>query len=194
MLLLGVFLLRPASGPKPASLLNQILLKLEQAGEYEIVIEEVAPGYTLQFEGTVGEGATLTGSLPIYELEVQQADGRLYVREPGTEQWEEEPELKSLAGFLVSPEVLLRSQRANFSRAEAGQEIYLDGMPYSMVYMELTGETDLIKALFPQIDTASIVAVNLGVAFEESSFTVKQIRLLVQFSNAGNLERAYYMQ
>ncbi len=193
VLLLGLLLFKPASPPTPAKLMHQVLLQLEQADEYAIIIEESAPEYELLFQGKVERETNLTGTLPKYELEVFHAGNGIYVRRPGEDEWEEARELKSLTGFLISPVELLRTQTANFRSAAEGQDLNLNGELCRTVYLDLTREEQLIKKLFPQINDVAIQSVSLGVALREPDFAIKQLRILVEFSDAGYLERAYYL-
>lgn len=194
MLLLGLVLFRAASPPPPAKLLHQALLQLEQAEGHTIIIQESAPEYKLVFQGKVEKEAILTGTLPDYDLEVFHAGSGIYVRQPGEVEWEEALELESLNGFLISPVKLLQAQTTNFKYAAAGRDMDLAGIKCWTVYLDLTQEETLIKKLFPQINASAIEAVSLGVAFQKTDLSVKQLRVLVEFSDAGRLERAYYLE
>ena len=194
LLLIALSFYRPGAALKPEEMLRQALLHLEQAHDYSLVIEEKGSGYTLTFEGQVESGAIINGTLPDYDLEVFHVGDDLHVRKTGSEQWEEARELKSLPGFLISPAKLLRAQKLNFKNAAAGQNVELNGRSCRTVYLDLTGEQQFMKMLFPQIETDAIEKASLGAAFDDEEQNLIQLRLLVEFADGGRLERAYHLQ
>ncbi len=196
VVLLGVLLARPSGAPSPGRLLGTAMTQLAQTEGYTLVIEEKAPRYSLLFQGQVEGGKGLIGRLPGYDLEVFYQGDLLQVREVGETEWDEAvtQELQGLAAFLINPVVVLQSQLDNFHRAAAGEEINLSGVACQTVFLEISEEEQLIKRLFPNINMDTVQNANLGLALAEPGLTVKQLRILVEFTGTGgSLERVYYI-
>ncbi|MEW5784605.1 MAG: hypothetical protein AB1767_05935 [Bacillota bacterium] len=193
--LLGVLVVRPPSSSKAATLLRQGLLQLEEDPAYDLVIEESAPGYNLTFQGTVEDKTVLAGYLPEFELELSYRAGELLVRKNSSEEWAEAAtvQLQGLTGFLTSPLAVLRAQEEQFRDAFTGEDIQLGETQCKIVYLKLDPDTDLLADLFPEVKPANIQAVSMGAALTETDYRIKQLRLLIKFTNSGSLERVYYL-
>lgn len=174
-------------------MLHRALQELKQTEEFALVIQESSAGHELLFRGSVKDELVLKGILPEHDLEVYYAGKSVYARKAGVKKWEEARELNSLSGFLFSPVRLLHLLSPYFDQARAGQEIRLESLPCLTVYLDFTGDLDLIKTLFPQIDTDVFEAVTLGAAFNKANLSISQLRVLVEFKENDLLERAYYI-
>ncbi len=195
VVLLGVLIARPSGDPSPAGLVDTAMNQLTQADSYTLVIEEKGPQHSLLFQGMVDDKQALTGLLPGFELEILCKGEEFLVRKAGENNWDQTAalELQGLAGFLTNPAAVLQS--VNFSHAAAGQDVELAGVPCRTVYLEITGEDQLIKRLFPDINMDTVQSANLGVALAEPGLTIKQLRVLLQFTNTeSTLERVYYIE
>jgi hypothetical protein len=192
-----MLLLKSAAAPAAATLLGRALNKLEQAEAYNLVIVEKGPGFNLFFEGRVENGATLTGNIHKFKLDILDAEGVLYIRASGTENWEEagQVELEALQSFLVGPLAILHSQKKRFSTAVPGPAITLAEVLCKTVYWEIDRDEALVRQLFPEINYDTISSVSLGAALTEADSKLKQLRIVVQFENGveRQLERAYYL-
>lgn len=197
VLLLGLFVFRTAVPPGAKEMLEQALQGLEEAAEYDLAIVETAPGYTLYFQGRVGEDGVLTGELGDYDLEVLCNTRSLYVRQSGEEEWEEAKamELQDLRSFLVGPAEILAGQRECFDQAVTGEAVELSGATCRTVYLELSRFAVIAGLLFPEVSLDTVQSITLGAALTEQEYRLKQLKVIVQFDQPGKerLERAYYL-
>lgn len=196
ILLLAILFSKPSAPPPAAKLLEQALAALEQSETYNLVIVETAPNYTLYFQGMVENGGTLTGLLPDFNLDVSKKDGVLHLKQYGETDWEEAGamELQDLKSFLIGPAEILGAHKAFFNSAVSGPDASLSDAPCRTVYLKIAEGEQVVEQLFPEINRDAVDSISLGAALTEPGFTLKQLKIIVQFSNdGGRLERAYYL-
>lgn len=192
-----IFIL-PVNRSSGAKLLEKTLFRMEQLKDYNLTIIEKGPRHELSFWGQAENGNQLKGKLPEFKLEVLYQDNRLHLkREEGPELNEADTlELQELSGFLITPLELLQSQKDCFCDAVTGEEIILGETTCRTAYFTVPDPSKLVQRLFPQVDCDGIDEVNIGVAVAESDFTLKQLRILVEFTGnkSEQIERCYYLE
>lgn len=196
LVLLGMAIFSTIPRNAAARLLQEALDQIERSGEYTIIIKEEAQDYSIVFQGSMEDGGNLAGSIPAYNLEVQYRDGELLLRSVDTEDWQtaESLELQGLTNFLVSPLKLLQFQSHNFNNAMSGQELKLGNEICQTVYLDIKEKEEILSIMFPNIDTALVEKVTMGVALAKPGMHFRQARFLVEFKDKKNsLERTYYL-
>lgn len=198
LILCSVILILPATRSRGTKLLQKTLVQMEQCKNYDLTIIEKAPKYELSFKGRVENGDQLSGILPDYKLEVMYKDNRLQMKQEEVSEWDEAESLglQGLSGFLITPLELLQGQEECFRGAVTGEEIDLGETACQTVYFSVLEPENLVQHLFPQVDSTGIDEVIIGAALAEPDLTLKQLRILVEFtgSNSEQIERCYYIE
>ncbi|HPU01756.1 MAG: hypothetical protein GX890_06390 [Firmicutes bacterium] len=191
----ATMLIPPATSSRGPKLMQKALRQMEQLENYDLTIIEKTPKDELLFKGRVEKGGELSGSLPAFKLEVICKEKRLQVKYEGDAEWTEaeDLDLQGLAGFLITPLELLQGQASSFRRAVQGEEILLGETPCQTVYLIIPQPEHLVQQLFPRVDSSGIKEVAIGAALAEPDLMLKQLRILVEFSGSGSIERCYYI-
>lgn len=191
------FIGQKSTRSRAAKALENALSQLEQQEDYRLTIIEKAPSYELSFRGSVEKCDELKGVLPAYNLEVLFKEGRLRLRHEDDGEWVKADSLglHGLSGFLTTPLVLLQHSSDYFSGALAGEAITLGENLCETLYFPLSDPEELVHRLFPELDYSSISEVTMGAALAEPDQTLKQLRILIEFTGGDGeqIERNYYL-